>query len=177
MVPVVITKETFLQHPQGKTFADVLEDSPKLFDVVLRFFNEPKRQQRMEDSEIHHDRAPMAGVVREFESLPHVNKFLTAVHPKRSMRFRQSVGVLVRIIMEGRGWSKTGRKGSLGVRAESRANTPTHNSGGLAFWFVRAERYQCPQKLAFASVKTRSEQLKTTPAAAKPTSKSKSKTK
>jgi hypothetical protein len=34
---------------------------------VLEFFNNADRQRRMEESEVHHDRAPMAGIVRELE--------------------------------------------------------------------------------------------------------------
>jgi len=68
-------------------------------------------------------------------------------------------GVLVRMIMERRGWQKTGRKGSLGVRAAGTARTPAHNTGGLAFWFVRAERYERPERMSFRSVRERCEDL------------------
>ena len=79
------------------------------------------------------------------ESLPAIDDFLDSKHPQRSKRLRQAVGVLVRIIMERRGWRKTGKKGSLGVRAAlTSASSPGayHNTGGLAFWFLRAERYE-----------------------------------
>ena len=81
---------------------------------------------------IHHDRAPLAGVVRELETQPAINGYLSGVHAKETRRLRQAIGVLVRIIMESRGWKKTGRKGSLGVRAESSQQLPAHNSGGLS---------------------------------------------
>ncbi len=168
MPAVIITQESFLKDPQGKTFSDVVQKSPELFEAVVKFFSDENRQRRMEESEIHHDRAPLAGVVRELESLKEVNGFLSTVHPRRSMRFRQSVGVVVRIIMEGRGWDKTGRKGSLGVRAESQASLPAHNSGGLSFWFSRAERYQSADKSKFENVKERSEKIvKTKPRSTK----------
>ena len=73
----------------------------------------------MEESELHHDRAPLAGVVRELESQPEIDRFLAGAHSRRSTRLRQAIGVLVRMIMERRGWQKTGKKGSLGVRAEA----------------------------------------------------------
>ena len=51
-------------------------------------------------------------------------------------RFRQAIGVVVRIIMESHGWKTTGRKGSLGVRVKAPTRTATagayHNTGGLA---------------------------------------------
>ncbi|WP_139228464.1 hypothetical protein [Planctomicrobium piriforme] len=118
----------------------------------------------MEDAELHHDRPPLAGVIRAFESQPEIAKYLATEHPRRTKRFRQAVGVIVRIVMEGRGWKKTGRKGSLGVRATvARGSTRPgayHNTGGLAFWFLRAERYELLSGMPFQSVKQLCKDLK-----------------
>ena len=129
------------------------------------------RQRRMEESELHHDRAPLAGVVRELESQRDINRFLAEAHVQRNARFRQAIGVLVRMIMERRGWRKTGRKGSLGVRASGAARTPAHNTGGLAFWFIRAERYERSEGMPFRSVRERVKELE--PAAPQPSRKRK----
>lgn len=107
----------------------------------------------MEESELHHDRAPLAGVVRELEAQPVIHRFLASFHPRRSQRLRQAIGVVVWMIMEARGWRKTGKKGSLGIRGAAEAKTPRHNTGGLAFWFVRAERYERASGMPFASVR------------------------
>jgi len=155
MRKVHVSKETFLSDPQGKRFSDVVNDSEQPFDLVLKFFDDADRQLRMEESELHHDRAPLAGVVRELESQPDIDKFLAGAQIRRNTRFRQAIGVLVRMIMEGRGWQKTGRKGSLGVRAERTSDWPAYNKGGLAFWFVRAERYDRTEGMPFTSVRTR----------------------
>ena len=148
---------------QGRTFADVLDDPDQPFDEVLAFFSDAGRQRRMEESEIHHDRPALAGVVREFEAQPTINAFLSSEHPRRAKRLRQAVGVVVRIIMEQRKWKKTGKKGSLGVRARiaKRSETPGayHNTGGLALWFLRAERYQPADGTPFRSVKERAEEV------------------
>ncbi len=154
-----VTKESFLKDRQGKTFADVVNDPEQPFGIVLEFFDDADRQRRMEESELHHDRAPLAGVVRELESQPAIDRFLAGVHTRRNTRLRQAIGVLVRMIMERRGWKKTGRKGSLGVRAARVSRTPVHNTGGLAFWFVRAERYEKTEGIAFRSVKERCQEL------------------
>jgi hypothetical protein len=156
----IITREEFLQDPQGRTFADVLNDPEQPFDEVLQFFNDEVPQRRMEDSEIHHDRPALAGVVRELESLPGVDRFLKEIHARRSKRLRQAIGVLVRMIMQRRGWRKTGRKGSLGVRA-AKTDIPSayHNTGGLAFWFIRGERYQREEGMPFQSVRERCREL------------------
>ena len=155
MAKVRVTRKDFLDDRQGKTFADVVNDAEQPFDVVLEFFNDADRQRRMEESELHHDRSPLAGVVRELEALPAIDKFLSDAQVRRNTRFRQAIGVLVRIIMERRGWRKTGRKGSLGVRASRANNTPAHNTGGLAFWFLRAERYELVAGMPYRSVRER----------------------
>ncbi len=159
MPDIRITRKDFLEDRQGRTFADVVNDAEQPFDDVLEFFNDKERQRRLEDSEIHHDRPALAGVVRELESLESVDRFLGQKHPRLTKRLRQVVGVLVRMIMEGRGWRKTGRKGSLGVRAKISGRTSQpgtyHNTGGLAFWFLRAERYERPEGMPYRSVRQR----------------------
>ncbi len=154
-----VTRKDFLDDRQGKTFADVVNDSKQPFDFVLRFFSDADRQRRMEESELHHDRPALAGVVRELESQPEIDRFLAGVQARRNTRFRQAIGVLVRMIMERRGWKKTGRKGSLGVRASPAERTPPHNTGGLAFWFIRAERYELDGGMPYRTVRKRVAEL------------------
>jgi hypothetical protein len=157
---VVVTREEFLSDRNGKTFADVFNEGGTPFEEVLAFFNDAGRQQRMEDSEIHHDRAPLAGVVRELEAEPAVHRFFAKFRRGRSARLRQAIGVLVRMIMERRGWQTTGKKGSLGVRGNPDSRSPYHNAGGLALWFIRAERYQRETGMPFRTVRERSGELK-----------------
>ena len=163
MPTVILTRDDLLQDRQGRTFADVLNDPEQPFDAVLDFFNSEGRQRRMEDSEIHHDRPPLAGVVRELEYQPFIDDFLSSKHPRRTKRLRQAIGVVVRMVMEHIGWKKTGKKGSLGVRANvaKGARTPGayHNTGGLAFWFLRAERYERIDGMPFCTVRERAQEL------------------
>lgn len=167
---VRVTRKRFLEDSQGKRFADVLEDPEQPFDEVLAFFSDAERQRRMEDSEIHHDRPALAGVVRELESLPTVDRFLASQDPRRTKRLRQAIGVVVRMVMQQRGWTKTGKKGSLGVRAPvakgSRMPGGYHNTGGMAFWFLRAERYELADGMPFRSVRERAREFEQ-PAAGK----------
>jgi hypothetical protein len=159
---VRVTRKEFLQDRQGRTFSDVLDDREQPFDDVLAFFDDAQRQRRMEEAELHHDRAALSGVVRELEAQPSIDRFLASKEPRRTKRLRQAVGVIVRMIMEQRGWKKTGRKGSLGVRAAVARGTKTpgayHNAGGLAFWFLRAERYELVEGMPFRSVRERAEE-------------------
>ena len=163
MPRIQITRDSFLEDPQGRTYADVVNDPEQPFDVALDFFNDLDRQRRMEEAELHHDRSPLSGVVRELESVPEIDRFLGCAQVKRNNRFRQAIGVLIRLIMERRGWQRTGRKGSLGVRASGAARTPAHNTGGLAFWFVRAERYELKDGMPFRSVRQRCSELDAAP--------------
>jgi len=159
MPGVNITRDDFLQDRQGRTFADVLNDPEQPFADVLEFFNDEARQRRMEESELHHDRPALAGVVRELEAQPSIDSFLSSQHPQRTKRLRQAVGVVVRMIMDRLGWKKTGKKGSLGVRAKVAPRTALpgayHNTGGLAFWFLRAERYERDDGRVFPTVRDR----------------------
>jgi hypothetical protein len=158
MANVVLSREKFLRDRQGRTFVDVLRDAEQPFDQVLAFFNAPDRQRRLEEAELHHNRPPLAGVVRELESLEEVGRFLATESPTRTKRLRQAVGVVVRMIMEERGWRGTGKKGSLGVRVAKTSPTNdkgTPNTGGLAFWFLRAERYELRSGMPFRAVRER----------------------
>jgi hypothetical protein len=160
MKSVTITREVFGQDSQGRTFADVVNNPEQPLDAVFEFFSAPDRQRRMEESEIHHNRPPLAGVVRELEAYPEINEFLSEVHANRSKRLRQAIGVVVRIVMESRGWKKAGRKGSLGVRAaKTGEHSPAHNTGGLAFWFIRGERYEREEGMPFRTVRDRCREL------------------
>lgn len=159
MPGATITRVAFLENRLGKAFSDVVNDPEQPFDEVLEFFSNEDRQRRMEESEIHHNRPPLAGVVRELESQPAIEQFFSGVHIARTKRLRQAIGVLVRLIMDSRGWQKTGRKGSLGVRAAASPRTANHNTGGLAFWFIRAERYEHKERMAFRSVRARCQEL------------------
>mgnify|MGYP001822219737 FL=1 len=156
---VTITRDMFLEDNQGRRFSDVVNDPGQPFNAVLEFFNDTNRQRRMEESEIHHDRPPLAGVVRELESHPAIDRSLADIRNHRSKRLRQAVGVVVRMIMQARGWRKTGRKGSLGVRTTQNGPAPNHNTGGLAFWFIRAERYTRDGGMPFRSVRERCQKL------------------
>jgi hypothetical protein len=163
MSKVMISREDFQTDRQGRTFADVFGDAAQPFDQVLAFFSDQDRQRRMEESELHHNRPALAGVVRELEADSDFDRFLASQHPRRTKRLRQAIGVVVRMIMERRGWRGTGKKGSLGVRAarEDHSTKPGayHNTGGLAFWFLRAERYERTDGMPYRSPRARHDEI------------------
>ena len=155
--------ETFANDIQGRRFTDVANDPRLKFDLILDFFDDPARQQRMIDSELHHDRSPLAGVIRELENRDDVHGFFLANEASTTTRFRQAVGVIVRIVMEHRGWRKTGRKGSLGVRVDTAKRASGvgayRNTGGLSLWFTRGERYVLTSGMPFRTVAQRAQEV------------------
>lgn len=153
---VRLTEREFLADKQGSRFTDVVGDTRLEFQAVLEFFCDPARQVRMEDAEKHHDRPALAGVVRELENTEPLMSFLAGYDGHTTRRVRQAIGVVVRLIMEKRGWEKTGRKGSLGQRASVPARTTRpgayHNTSGLSWWFTRSERYEKMSESAYPAV-------------------------
>lgn len=140
-----IKVEDILGHSYGAKFKDVVEDKRISFENVLNFFSDEERQKRMENSQIHHDRPALAGVIKEFEQTPEFDSFFKGYDAHETVRFRQSIGVVVQILMEKKGWSKTGKKVSLGVRKKVTPGTTTpgayYNKSGLSLWFTKAEYY------------------------------------
>ncbi|MGE3408655.1 MAG: hypothetical protein AB7I37_17685 [Pirellulales bacterium] len=117
--------DDFRADSQGRRYADISQLAG--FDLVLTFFADLDRHRRMNDAEQHHKRPPLAGVVRELERHPEIQRFYSSLSPKQAVRFRQAVGVIVRIVMTKYGWFTLGnRRGSL---------------AGLSKWFGRSERY------------------------------------
>ncbi len=160
--------QQFAQDRQGRRFADVLSGTRISFPAILDFFDHSDRQRRLVESELHHDRPALAGVVRELEHRRDVDQFFRTNDGHVTTRFRQAIGVVVRIIMESHGWKTTGRKGSLGVRVKGPTRTATtgadHNTGGLALWFTRAERYELVAGMPYRSVEKRAAEIERTTA-------------
>ena len=122
--------DEFCGDPQGRTYTDVTGTSSRAFRNVLSVLNRPENIQRMCDAELIHDRPALAGVAVLLEAETDIHRALASADVGQSNRFRQAVGVAVRIIMERNGWSKKGVKGSVGVGE----------------CFNKAERYTRPQR-------------------------------
>jgi hypothetical protein len=105
-----ITRQDFLRDLQGREFSDLLENSQLPFDGILEFFNRRDQQHRMEESETLYKKAPLAAVVRDLESIPAVQAFMSSSDPVQKKRFEQAVTIMVRIIMERLGWQVVPQK-------------------------------------------------------------------
>lgn len=135
----MITLEDFLSDNQGRRFKDVVDDSRIDFRRIIQFFNQPDIAKRMEDSEVNHKRPALAGVIVELEKIEEVDNFFKSYDSHTTIRFRQAIGVLVKLHMLQLGWTTTNIKGSLGTRNPDEKYTNTE--GSLSKWFTKAERY------------------------------------
>ena len=138
----MLNRKVFQGDARGRTFSDVSQNRDVPFDAAIRFFRDPSRVRRMMESELHHNRPALAGVIIEFEELDVISTFFENQNPRDTIRFRQAVGIMVRIVMLDHGWEKTGVKGSMGTRGPATGESRGMNSGGLSKWFSRTERYR-----------------------------------
>ena len=90
----------------------MLTDFNQPFDTVFDFSICEGRQRRVQESEIHHDRAE---AVREPESQAPIDDSFSSNHPQSTKRLRQAMGVVAQMSLEHHGWKKTGKRSSLWV--------------------------------------------------------------
>ncbi|MBK6969655.1 MAG: hypothetical protein IPH81_07150 [Candidatus Microthrix sp.] len=100
----------FYADPHAAKYQGELEAHPDAFQNLFELLNLPANEQRLTDAEMHNLPA-LAGVVRFIEADPAIERILISGPP--GFRFRQSVGVAVKLKMAKLGWRSTGRKGAV----------------------------------------------------------------
>jgi len=100
----------FSADPHAARYRGELEAHPDAFLRLFTLLNSPANEQRLVDAEMHNLPA-LAGVVRFIETDPSIAPVLAAGAP--GFRFRQTVGVAVKLKMAKLGWRTTGRKGTV----------------------------------------------------------------
>jgi len=113
-----VGRSTFESDTHGAKYLKVLDAHPSARDRFFHLLNDPCNEHRLVDAEALGHPA-LSGIVRFLDSDPEVGPVVAT-----ELRFRQAVGVGVRLKMEERGWAKTGVKGPV-----------------LSPYFSRAERY------------------------------------
>lgn len=126
-----ITIEVFLADSHAARYRDIVQGQPEGFARVLEILSDPEQQTELLAAE-RYGRPALAGIVKVVEADEAIAASLAA---PAGARFRQAVGVAVRLAMESLGWSRTGRKGPVRGAAQ----------------FKRAEHYQ-PTHLATPSM-------------------------
>lgn len=113
-----VERRSFESDPHGAKYVKALDAHPEARDRFLRLLNESCNEHRLLDAEALGHPA-LAGIVRFLDNDPVIGLVVA-----NELRFRQAVGVGVRLKMEELGWAKTGVKGPI-----------------TSVYFSRAERY------------------------------------
>ena len=100
----------FYADPHAAKYQRELQKHPDAYRKLFELLNSPANEQRLVDAEMHNLPA-LAGVVRFIEADPTIERIL--VSGPLGFRFRQSVGVAVKLKMAKLGWRSTGRKGTV----------------------------------------------------------------
>lgn len=140
------TRQAFPADAQGCRFKNEVDAWPVDFSAILAMLDEPNARSRLVASSIA-GRPALAGVIAEIEERADVDAYFRSTEPHDTRRFRQAVGVAIRLAMEDLGWRPTGRKGSLGRRVRTPAGTIAagahdHHPPEAAMWFAKAEIYE-----------------------------------
>ncbi len=106
---------TFQSDSHGAKYVKALGTHPGARDRFLQLLNHPCNEHRLLDAEALGHPA-LAGIVRFLDDDPVIGPVVAA-----ELRFRQAVGVGVRLKMEELGWGKTGVKGPVNSAYFSRA--------------------------------------------------------
>lgn len=123
--PTAVSLDTFRADPHGARFVATVESEPDAFARLFVILNAPETDARLVERAA---REPaLAAVVGRVEADPIIRSILE--DPDRANRFKQTVGVAVKLKMERLGWTTTGRKGSM---------------TRYATYFGQAERYARP---------------------------------
>jgi hypothetical protein len=106
---------TFQTDPHASKYLGALDAEPAARDRFFAILNDSCNEHRLLDAEeLGH--AALAGIVRFLDQDPAIGPVVAA-----NLRFRQAVGVGVRLKMEELGWAKTGVKGPVDSPHFSRA--------------------------------------------------------
>lgn len=128
----------FKRDSHAAKYVVELDCRPEAADRLLRLLNDPANEQRLVDAEMNGMPA-LAGVARFLEDDPVIGEVLDT--DPASLRFRQAVGVAIKLKMAKLGWRTTGTKGAVrGSRhftkaeryAEERLDDDTYRERALA---------------------------------------------
>jgi len=105
-----ISADDFAEDPHAAKYRGELERHPEAFLRLFALLNNHANEQRLVEAEMHGLPA-LAGVVGLIETDPVIKNVLT--EGSSAFRFRQTVGVAVKLKMNKLGWCTTGRKGTV----------------------------------------------------------------
>jgi hypothetical protein len=105
-----VTLPDFVADRHAAAYVPALEAHPMATNRLLDLLNDPENEQRLiHASEL--EQPALLGVSRFLEADPEIVTVLES--GSVGHRFRQGVGVAIRLKMEALGWSTTGRKAAV----------------------------------------------------------------
>lgn len=121
----MINKAKILADNQGRQFSDVLADPHAPVQELIDLVN--RSGQRLSDFTVHASLPALAAIVRELEQIVKVKDFFGTTTRKKTKRFRQLTGVVIRMKMEEENCITTGSKGYV---------------QRISQWYTKSEIYQ-----------------------------------
>ena len=106
----VVDIDDFKRDAHAAKYVIELDCRPEAADRLFGLLNEPANEQRLVDAEMLGLPA-LAGVARFLEDDPAIGEVLET--DPASLRFRQAVGVAIKLKMAKLGWRTTGTKGAV----------------------------------------------------------------
>ncbi len=132
----MLTMEHFRCDPHAAKYVRELEHRPRAGEHLLAIINEGADAGLLVHEADRGD-PPLDGVVRRIEADAEIRPILAS--GPEGHRFRQTVGVAIRLRMEQLGWRTTGRKGVVrGAEFFKKAERFTRNLDDAARWRQRA---------------------------------------
>lgn len=109
-----LTADHFAEDRHAANYLGVLTSTPGVLERLLAILNDPGSERLMEH-ESSHQRPALRGVRDQIEGDP------LLASAAQEPRFRQAIGVAIRLKMELLGWTTTGLKGPVGGTTFTRA--------------------------------------------------------
>lgn len=120
-----LRESDFDRDSHAARYRGELERHPEASRRLFAHLNDPANEQRLVDAEMHGLPA-LAGIARFLEADPVIEPVLAS--GPAGFRFRQTVGVAVKLKMARLGWRTTGRKGT--VRGATHFSKAEHFAAG-----------------------------------------------
>jgi hypothetical protein len=128
--------QDFGRDPHAAKYRGELDAHPDAFERLFALLNDPANEQRLIDAEMHNLPA-LSGVVRFIETEPAIERVLAG--GSSGFRFRQTVGVAIKLKMAKLGWRTTGRKGTVkGAKHFTKAEHYMADPGSESDYAARA---------------------------------------
>lgn len=124
-----LSQDDFVDDRHAARYTREFEVHPEAMRRLIELLNEPDSERRLEEAELRHGMPALAGVVDEVEGDAAIESVLRS--GSDGYRFRQTVGVAVKLKMARLGWRTTGRKGTV----------------RRARYFTKAEHYEAERAL------------------------------